>query len=167
MAIESRGDLASRHGSIGRIAVAHSWSYRSDNLICTRTPIDWGTGKQLDANTIRNLENTSKLDRHHVFPREFLKGHSTREKISHGLNGVLLTKASNLAFSKKDPALYLKRILKDSQSLSENELRNRVESHLVPYDALKSDGTPKSRYKNFVKQRARLVAAEIANLVKQ
>ena len=37
MAIESRGDLASRHGSIGRIAVAHSWFYRSDNPICTRT----------------------------------------------------------------------------------------------------------------------------------
>ena len=37
MAAQSRGDLASRHGSIGRIAVAHSWSYRSDNPICTRT----------------------------------------------------------------------------------------------------------------------------------
>ena len=37
MAIESRGDLAPRHGSIGRIAVAHSCSYRSDNPICTRT----------------------------------------------------------------------------------------------------------------------------------
>ena len=37
MAVESRGDLASRHGSIGRIARAHSWSYRSDNPICTRT----------------------------------------------------------------------------------------------------------------------------------
>ena len=37
MAIESRGDLAARHGSIVRIAVAHSWSYRSDNPICTRT----------------------------------------------------------------------------------------------------------------------------------
>ena len=38
MAIDSRGDLASRHGSIGRIALAHSWSYRSDNPVCTRTP---------------------------------------------------------------------------------------------------------------------------------
>ena len=37
MAVESRGDLASRHGSIGRFAAAHSWSYRSDNPICTRT----------------------------------------------------------------------------------------------------------------------------------
>ena len=37
MAIESCRDLASRHGSIVRIAGAHSWSYRSDNPICTRT----------------------------------------------------------------------------------------------------------------------------------
>ena len=37
IAVESHGDLASRHGSIGRIAVAHSWSYRSGNPICTRT----------------------------------------------------------------------------------------------------------------------------------
>ena len=37
MAVESRGDLASRHDSTGRIARAHSWSYRSDNPICTRT----------------------------------------------------------------------------------------------------------------------------------
>ena len=36
--VKSRSDLASRHGSIGRIAAAHSCSYRSDNPICTRTP---------------------------------------------------------------------------------------------------------------------------------
>ena len=34
---QSRGDLESRHGRIGRIAGAHSGSYRSDNPICTRT----------------------------------------------------------------------------------------------------------------------------------
>ena len=43
MAVESRGDLASRHGSIGRFAAAHSWSYRSDNPTCTRTPISSST----------------------------------------------------------------------------------------------------------------------------
>ena len=40
MAVESRGDLESRHGRIGRIAGAHSGSYRSDNPICTRTPYE-------------------------------------------------------------------------------------------------------------------------------
>ena len=37
IAVESRSDLASRHGSIVRIPAAHSWFYRSDNPICTRT----------------------------------------------------------------------------------------------------------------------------------
>ena len=37
MAVESHRDLASCHGSIVRIAAAYSWSYRSDNPICTRT----------------------------------------------------------------------------------------------------------------------------------
>ena len=37
MAVESCGDLASRHGGIGRIAAAHCRSYRSDIPICTRT----------------------------------------------------------------------------------------------------------------------------------
>ena len=107
------------------------------------------------------------LDRHHVFPREFLKGNiNTDEEINHGVNGVLLTKGSNQSLSKIDPVLYLKRILKDTQGLSDKELRDRVESHLVPYAALKSGGTTKSRYKNFIKQRADLVAAEIETLVK-
>ena len=39
IAVESCGDLASRHGSIVRIAAAHSWFYRSDNPICTRTQV--------------------------------------------------------------------------------------------------------------------------------
>ena len=37
MAVESRPNLASCDGRIVRIAVAHSWSYRSDNPIYTRT----------------------------------------------------------------------------------------------------------------------------------
>ena len=53
-----------------------------------RMPRDWVTGETLDANTIRTLEDTSNLDRHHVFPREVLKVHCTTEEINHGLNGV-------------------------------------------------------------------------------
>ena len=127
-----------------------------------RTPRDWVTGETLNASTIRTLEDTSKLDRHHVFPREFLKAHCTTEEINHGLNGILLTKGSNLTLTKKDPTLSLQWILKETKDLSETELRGRVESHLVPYDAFKASGTTKSRYKNFLKERAKLVAAEIA-----
>ena len=51
-------DLASRHGSIGRIAGAHSWSYRSDNPICTRT---------LKGYCCSNLGGTqTRLARHYI-----------------------------------------------------------------------------------------------------
>ena len=75
-----------------------------------RTPIDWGTGEKLDANTIRESgKYRASWTGTTCFRGEFLKGHSTRDEINHGLNGVLLTKASNLAFSKKDPVEYLKK----------------------------------------------------------
>ena len=91
-----------------------------------------------------------------------MKAHCNTEEINHGLNGIVLTKGSNLALTKKAPALYLQWIFKETKDLSEAELRGTVESHLVPYDALKSSGTTKSRYKNFLKERATLVATEIA-----
>ena len=97
-----------------------------------------------------------------MFPREFLKAHCNTKEINHGLNGILLTKGLSLALTKKDLALYLQWILKETKDLSETELRGRVESHLAPYDALKASGITKSRYKNFLKERATLVATEIA-----
>ena len=130
-----------------------------------QTPLDWVTGNRLGTNTIRDLEDRRKLDRHHVFPTDYLRNHVTKEEMSHGLNGVLLSKEGNISLGKKAPDVYLKKILDESHGLSEEELRCRVTSHLVPYDALKTQGTPKSRYKNFIKQRAKLVAEEIKQLV--
>lgn len=37
------------------------------------------------------------------------------------------------------PSEYLKRILKNVKGLAEDELRDRVESHLIPYDFLMTD----------------------------
>ncbi len=130
-----------------------------------KTPFDWVTGSKLDEHTVRDLEDRRRLDRHHVFPKGFLNNHATPEEINHGMNGVLLSKEGNLALGSKAPDVYLKKILEQSEGLTEEELRRRVESHLVPYDALMSRGTPKYRYRNFIKRRAKLVADEIERLV--
>ncbi len=130
-----------------------------------QTPMDWVTGSRLDENHVRNLENLRKLDRHHVFPKRFLKDHVSSDDINHGLNGVLLSKEGNLALGTKSPDVYLKKILTYSQGLNEEELRSRIESHLVPYEALISNGSPKSRYKKFLKSRAKMVAEKITPLV--
>ena len=134
-------------------------------VVMQKNPIDWVTGAKLDADTVRDLEGRRKLDRHHVFPSDYLGKNLTREEKNHGLNGVLLSKEGNISLGKKAPDVYVKKILDQSHGLSEKELRSRVESHLVPYDALKAPGTPKRRYKNFIRQRADLVAAEIRRLV--
>ena len=131
-----------------------------------KTPKDWVLGDKLDANTIRDLEDRRKLDRHHIFSNDFLGDHFGKKEIDHGLNGVLLSKEGNLSLGKKAPDVYLKKILNQPQGPSEEVLRDRVESHLVPYDALMSQGTQKSRYKSFIKQRAKLIADEIKRLVR-
>ena len=124
------------------------------------------TGKELTETYVQDLERRGKLDRHHVFPRNYLKGHVEPEQINHCLNGVLLSKDGNLSLGSRSPDLYLRRILKSSHGLEEDWLRDRVNSHLVPYDTLMSEGTPKVRFTNFIKRRATLLAREIEALVK-
>lgn len=133
-------------------------------IIMKQTPQDWVTGNPLDVNTVRGLEGRGELNRHHVFPKAFLKESVLKEKVDHGLNGVLLSGGSNRVLSSMDPKEYLQKLLKDTQSLDEKELRKRVESHLVPYDALMSEGTPKNRYECFIKERATLMAEKIEEL---
>lgn len=94
-----------------------------------------------------------------------LQGFVDPPEINHAVNGVLLSKEGNLALGNKAPDLYLKKILDESSTLTELELRARVESHLVPYDALISTGNALDRYESFVKRRAKLLADEIAGLV--
>lgn len=130
-----------------------------------RIPHDWVTGALLDPTRLRKLEDERKLDRHHVFPKGYLGNEAKREEVNHGVNGVLLSKEGNLALGNRAPDVYLKKILDESQGLTEDELRARVESHLVPYDALMSQGNPRARYVNFIRQRANLLADEIAQLV--
>ena len=74
-------------------------------------------------------------------------------------------KTGNISLGNDAPGKYLEKILDQSSSLEEVELRERVESHLVPYDTLKATGgTPDSRYMLFIKQRAELIAGQISKL---
>ena len=128
-------------------------------------PIDWATKDRLDARKMRELKGEGKLDRHHIFPRKVLSGLGKRV-INHGLNGVVLAGPTNKEFSTKVPAEYLGGILERQRGLTERELRERVESHLVPYDVLMKDGEVPDIYREFIQSRAELVARKIRELVK-
>lgn len=137
-------------GRLGRAVAA---------LVSRRGPLDWATGQKFDVERIRELEDMRRLDRHHVFPRDVLKREGIdRMRIQHGLNGVLLNRFTNRKLAKSDPHDYFDDILKE---VTENDLRDRVESHLVPYDTMWTKSTVEERYKQYIKMRAERVSLEI------
>ena len=132
-------------------------------ITLANNPKDWATGETLDTETVRSLENSGELERHHVFPKDFLKEHIDVGRINLGLNGVVLKKITNRSFSRNDPALYMNNLLNQS-SVTDSELRQRVETHLVPYELLVSSGDPESRYEVFLSERAKIMIEKINEL---
>ena len=109
---------------------------------------------------MRELEDTRRLDRHHIFPKALLKKLSN-DATTHGLNGVLLSKASNQRLYRSDPTKYLEYL---QEEFGEDEVRRRVTAHLVPYDCMWTPGSLEDRYERFLAQRAELVADRIHRL---
>lgn len=135
------------------------------SIILQNKPVDWVLGHPLDTGTIRTMQDERKLDHHHIFPVSYIKECATKEEINHGLNGTLLEKTGNISLGNDAPGKYLEKILEQSGSLKEADLRKRVESHLVPYETLRAtDGAPGSQYMLFIEQRAELIADQISKL---
>ena len=133
-------------------------------------PIEWMTGESMTATTIRELQGMRKLDRHHIYPRATLRvGGVEDELIQNGLNGVLLDQRTNLRLWKVPPSEYVDKMLVELKTVNttESDLRNSVESHLVPYEELKSaNSTIEKRYLRFLQKRAELLAARIQVLAR-
>ena len=160
-------------GSLGK-GRSIPWIRRQDRLgraigcIALRNnPNDWASGEQLSPSRVRQLEAGSTLHRHHIFPKALLREHNFDEdSINHGLNGVLLNRPSNNLFSRSDPQIYLASILEAPASPNEAQLRQWVESHLVPYDTIMTTGTVPQRYRRFIKERAKRIALELQQLTR-
>ena len=158
----------------------------SRNVFRTKTPLgraitaltidagarDWVTGEQLTSSTVRDLEDrdleeTSQLDRHHVYPRKALTSgagslNRNNSLIGHGVNIVLLRKKANITLGGKEPTLYLERLQQDDPTLTDEELRSRIESHKSPYDILRSQGgTVRERYTEYLNRRADMLLQAI------
>ncbi len=133
-------------------------------VVMSESPSDWVTDEKLDHSNVRSLEQTGKLQRHHIFPKGFLKGYVSNDEINHALNGVLLRESTNRWFSNKDPVDYLQTIVRNRKDLKEALLRKRVETHMVPYDDLISTGSVKSRFRRFIVSRAKLIASKLEQL---
>ena len=79
-------------------------------------------------------------DIHHIFPQKYCEGqHIKRQKYNSIVNKTPILPETNRAIGGDAPSIYTKRILKKVAGLTEEDLRSRIESHLVNYDKLVSD----------------------------
>ncbi len=114
---------------------------------------------------------------HHLFPRALLtgRGHLTEAEANRALNCALITMATNRNVAAKQPLLYLAERISRSD-LGEAEVRQRLESHLIPFEALRGSDYEalhsdterteriKSDYNKFLSERAAMVLARLEAL---
>ena len=126
---------------------------------------DWVTGDPLTVSQIRRLEQEKGLDRHHVFPRKALVSGGLDGKdprINHALNIVLIGKLANITLGKREPASYLGLLKQNDNRLTDEKLKERIESHFIPYDKLVEDtGTVTDQYEEYFKARASVLWQKI------
>lgn len=133
--------------------------------------IDIADGNQATRQRLANREY------HHVFPDSLLRddgGLSDRES-SRALNCILITMNTNRNISAKEPLKYLSERI-DRADLGEPVVRDRLRSHIVPFEELKVGGyfeiaSPEERtkkiradYEAFMRTRADMVRASLKAL---
>lgn len=138
-----------------------AWPSRKDRLPRAMLAISLRAGGLdfADANPARS-SNLAKREYHHLFPVGILSGDRSDERVNRALNCALITWRTNRHISAKTPYDYLQQRTAAAH-LGESEVRQRLESHLIPYDAL-VDGD----YDAFLERRADIMLQEIGRLAK-
>ena len=104
-------------------------------------------------------DNLKKREYHHIFPNAWLKRAEYDEsKIFCSLNCALVSWRTNRKISDKPPSQYIHERMEGS-NLGEEEIRHRMQSHLIPYESIRSED-----YGTFLSQRADLVLARMTDL---
>jgi len=125
-----------------------------------RGAVDLADGTQATA------EHLKVREYHHLFPDAYLKANTelSRAQIYTALNCSLITWKTNRTISAKPPLVYLQEGV-DRTSLGEDEIRRRLESHLIPWDEFAATGDDVGEaYDRFLDARGELVAAYLTEL---
>ena len=104
--------------------------------------------------------NLGDREYHHIFPDGHLKNRAgDLESASfRALNCALITWRTNRRIAAKDPRRYLIERL-DGTELGETQLRERLDSHLIPYDSM-----IESNYERFLDERGMMIHGEMSRL---
>ena len=121
---------------------------------------------------------------HHLFPHSLLKSDGRLEdyEINRSLNCALVTWNTNRTISAKEPLKYLRERVEHASSdqnryeWAEEQIRSRVESHVIPYEELNVGGYAdidcedqradqiRSDYERLLEARAEMVHKKIIGL---
>lgn len=103
-------------------------------------------------------DNVVHREFHHVYPRHLIQGDFPEHEVNSALNCALISWRTNRKIAAKSPKTYLEERAADANA-TEAQVRHRLESHLVPYDAL-VDGD----FRAFLDARAQLIHTAMQHL---
>lgn len=120
-----------------------------------------------------NSTNIVNREYHHLFPDSLLTqvGKQSKQSSFRALNCALITWSTNRNISNKAPLQYLKDRV-DRSDVGESAIRDRLASHLIPFDELASAGPyaegdeerVTEDYLRFIHARSKLVLSRVLNL---
>jgi hypothetical protein len=130
-----------------------AWPTRKDRLARAILAISLKAGGFDFADSApASYENIQNREYHHIFPKAWLESREHKDhEINRALNCALISWRTNRNISAKTPSEYVAERMEKS-SLGEEEVRRRLESHLVPIDELQNNDYPA-----FINKRADLI----------
>ena len=75
---------------------------------------------------------------HHLYPRTLIEGKFSDQEVNSALNYALISWRTNRKIQAKWPGQYIKERSR-AENISEEQVRQRIESHLIPYEELIAD----------------------------
>lgn len=105
-----------------------------------------------------SAETVGKREYHHIYPRALLEGQFPAEQVNSALNCALISWKTNRKISAKSPAEYIAERAKFAE-ISKDQVKKRLESHLIPYDALINGD-----YQTFLDTRAKMIHNRMTRL---
>lgn len=92
--------------------------------------------KGITMDVVKSMDESPDI--HHIFPEAYCANLYKREKWNSIVNKTPILPASNRSIGGSAPSIYLKKIMRDA-AIDEAQLKKRIESHLINYDALAAD----------------------------
>jgi len=117
---------------------------------------DFADGGPVTADNVRSREF------HHIYPRNFLQQQKkfSEHEIDSALNCALISWRTNRTVSDQAPDEYIKERARQVD-VTEQEVQERLESHLIPYGDL-----IRNKFRKFLRKRAKLIRSSMRTLCK-